>query len=169
MRSKNKGKAKEWLRAVIDAAVILLRMFVFLWPTKVEGVSMCPSVNDNDRVAICRFAAFADMYGRGDLVVFDMDDYKENMIKRIIAVGGDTVLIKDGNVYVNGELVHEDYIQGYTDGYVYMSVPTDSVFVMGDNREKSIDSRRFGTVKKDDIYGKVLLRYFPFNKITIFG
>ncbi|MFQ7261039.1 MAG: signal peptidase I [Christensenellales bacterium] len=50
-----------------------------------------------------------------------------------------------------------------------MSVPTDSVFVMGDNREKSIDSRRFGTVKKDDIYGKVLLRYFPFNKITIFG
>lgn len=89
--------------------------------------------------------------------------------KRIIAVGGDTVLIKDGNVYVNGELVHEDYIQCYTDGYIYMSVPTDSVFVMGDNREKSIDSRRFGTVKKDDIYGKVLLRYFPFNKITIFG
>ena len=147
----------------------LFIMFVFLWPTKVEGVSMCPSVNDNDRVAICRFAAVADMYGRGDLVVFDMDDYKENMIKRIIAFGGDTVLINDGNVYVNGELIHEDYIQGYTDGYVYMSVPTDSVFVMGDNREKSIDSRRFGTVKKDDIYGKVLLRYFPFNKITIFG
>ena len=169
MREENIRKTKEWLRSVLEAAAIIIIMFVFLWPAKVEGASMCPSVNDDDRVAICRFAAAAGLYGRGDLVVFNRDDYEENMIKRIIAVGGDTIHIKDGGVYVNGELLEEDYIQGRTDGDVYMLVPADCVFVMGENREKSIDSRSFGPVRKDDIYGKVLIRFFPFDEITIFA
>ena len=168
MREENIRSAKEWAHAILEAAAILLLLFVFLWPVKVEGVSMYPSINDEDRVAICRFAAKAGIYGRGDLVVFDDDDYTENMIKRVIAVGGDTLHITDGNVYVNGELLNEEYAEGYTEGDVYMVIPEGSVFVMGDNREKSIDSRFFGTVSTDDIYGRVLIRYFPLNKITIF-
>ena len=101
-------------------------------------------------------------------MVFDDDDYTENMIKRVIAVGGDTLHITDGNVYVNGELLNEEYAEGYTEGDVYMVIHEGSVFVMGDNREKSIDSRFFGTVSTDDIYGRVLIRFFPLNKITIF-
>ncbi len=159
---------KDWLQSFIEAGAIMLILFVFLWPAKVEGVSMSPSVNNGDRVAICRLAAKAKLYGRGDIVVFNSDDYTENMIKRVIAVGGDTIHITNGLVYVNGELLEEDYAHGYTDGDIYMSVESGHVFVMGDNREKSIDSRSFGTIEADDIYGRVILRFFPFNKITIF-
>ena len=108
------------------------------------------------------------MYEKGDLVVFDDEDYSQNMIKRIIAVEGDTLHIADGKVYVNGEEIEEDYAEGYTEGDVYMVIPQGCVFVMGDNREKSIDSRYFGVVNTDNIYGRVLMRFFPLNEIEIF-
>ncbi len=168
MRGEKRKALKEWGQAALEAGVILLIMFVFLWPARVEGISMSPSVNDGDRVAICRFAALAGMYGRGDLVVFDDSEYDENMIKRVIAIEGDTVHITDGSVYVNGELLEEDYAVGFTYGEVYMSVPADSVFVMGDNREHSTDSRTFGTVKEKDIYGRVIVRFYPLNEIKVF-
>lgn len=167
-RNGNKSALKDWTRSIAEAAVILAVLFVFFWPAKVEGVSMSPSVNDEDRVIICRFAAFAGLYGRGDLVVFDDEDYSRNMIKRIIAVEGDTLHISDGTVYVNGEQLEETYAQGFTDGDVYMVIPTDCVFVMGDNRERSIDSREFGVVEKSRIYGRVLLRFFPLDEMEIF-
>lgn len=158
----------EWIRSIIEAAIILAVLFVFFWPAKVEGVSMSPSINDDDRVIICRFAAYTGMYGRGDLIVFDDEDYTENMIKRIIAVGGDTLHISDGKVYVNGEELSEPYAAGYTEGDIYMVIPSGEVFVMGDNREKSIDSRYFGLVDMDEIYGRVLMRFFPLDQIEIF-
>lgn len=165
---KNRGALKDWARSIAEAAIILAVLFVFFWPAKVEGVSMSPSVNDDDRVVICRFAAFAGLYGRGDMVVFDDDDYSRNLIKRIIAVEGDTIHITGGKVYVNGEELDEPYADGYTNGEVYMVIPSDCVFVMGDNREESIDSRTFGVVEKEHIYGRVLLRFFPLDEIEIF-
>ena len=71
-------------------------------------------------------------------------------------------------VYVNGEELEEDYAEGYTEGDVYMVIPQGCVFVMGDNREKSIDSRYFGVISTDNIYGRVLMRFFPLNEIEIF-
>ena len=168
MGEEKTSELKEWLHAAAEAALILILLFIFLWPAKVEGVSMSPSVNDGDRVLICRFAAFMGLYGRGDLVVFDDDSYDENMIKRIIAVEGDTLHIDNGMVYVNGELLDEEYANGFTDGDIYMSIPSGTVFVMGDNREKSIDSRVFGTVNKKDIYGRVIGRFYPLNEIEVF-
>ena len=159
---------KEWIRALSEAVIIIALMFVFLWPVQVEGVSMYPLIENGDRVAICRFAGKTGMYDRGDIVVFRDDNYPENMIKRIIAVGGDTLKIENGTVFVNGAELNEVYAKGFTEGEYYDVVPSDSVFVMGDNREMSIDSREFGTVKKDKIYGRLILRFYPFNKIKIF-
>ena len=168
MHEGKRNILKEWIRSIIEAAIILAVLFVFFWPAQVEGVSMSPSINDNDRVIICRFAAYTGMYEKGDLVVFDDEDYSQNMIKRIIAVEGDTLHIADGKVYVNGEELEEDYAEGYTEGDMYMVIPQGCVFVMGDNREKSIDSRYFGVVSTDNIYGRVLMRFFPLNEIEIF-
>ena len=84
----------------------------------------------------------------------------------VIAVGGDTLRISGGQVFVNG--VESEYSFGYTDGDVYEVIPEGYVFVMGDNREKSVDSRVFGAVDTSDIYGRVILRFFPFDEIEIF-
>ena len=168
MREKNNKAVREWGQAVLEAGLILLVMFIFLWPARVEGVSMAPSVNNGDRVLICRFAAFAGLYGRGDFVVFDDSEYEENMIKRVIAVEGDTVHISGGKVYVNGECLNEEYATGFTKGDIYMAVPRGSVFVMGDNREHSTDSRVFGSVDEIEIYGRVIARFYPLDEIEIF-
>ena len=127
---------------------------------------MAPSVNDGDRVIICRLAGYAGLYGRGDLVVFDGDAYSENMIKRVIAVGGDTLRISDGRVFVNG--VESEYSFGYTDGDVYEVIPEGYVFVMGDNRRKAWTAVCSARVDTSDIYGRVILRFFPFDEIEIF-
>lgn len=71
MHEGKRNILKEWIRSIIEAAIILAVLFVFFWPAKVEGVSMSPSINDNDRVIICRFAAYTGMYEKGDLIVFD--------------------------------------------------------------------------------------------------
>lgn len=159
---------KDWAQSILEAAVIVLLLFIFLWPVSVVGVSMYPTLSDADRVVISRFSAKTGMYDRGDLIVFDADNYKEDMVKRVIAFGGEMLEIKDGKVYINDERLDEDYTLGYTDGDISMLVPEDTVFVMGDNRDESIDSRVFGSVDTDDIYGKVIFRFFPFNKLTLF-
>lgn len=159
---------KDWAQSILEAAVILLLLFIFLWPVSVVGVSMYPTLENADRVVISRFSAKTGMYERGDLIVFDADNYKENMVKRVIAFGGEMLEIKDGKVYINDDEVDEDYSLGYTDGEIRMRVPDDTVFVMGDNRAESVDSRIFGPIDTDDIYGKVVFRFFPFNKLTLF-
>lgn len=159
---------KDWAQSILEAAVILLLLYIFLWPVSVVGVSMYPTLNNKDRVVISRFSAISGIYERGDLVVFDADNYKEDMVKRVIAFGGEHLEIRGGKIYINDEELEEDYIFGYTDGEVSMEIPEDTVFVMGDNRTESVDSRVFGPVDSEDIYGKVIFKFFPFNKITLF-
>jgi signal peptidase I len=96
-------------------------------------------------------------------------DYRTNrLIKRVIAVGGDTIDIRDGQVYVNGELLDEPYVKGYTPGMAMeypLEVPQGYVFVMGDNRENSLDSRSFGPISLNSVEGKAIFRIYPFSKI----
>ena len=159
---------KEWVQSIAEAVVILLVLFIFLWPVSINGTSMEPSLENKDRVFISRFSAWTDSFEKGDIVVFDADDYDEDMVKRVIAVGGDYIEIADGNVYVNGEMLNEDYIAGSTYGNIKLNIDDDQIFVMGDNREKSTDSRYFGTIDRNDVFGKVIMRFFPLNEITIF-
>ena len=107
---------------------------------------------------------------RGDVIV--CEDYstglRKPIVKRIIALGGDTVEITADKVYVNGEELTEDYVNIDSDVYVYTpmscTVPEGEVFVMGDHRNNSSDSRVFGTVREDAILGKVIVRFYPFDK-----
>ena len=147
------------------AAVIILLSFVFRHSV-VDGDSMMNTLQDGEHLII------SDLFytpERGDIVVFE--DYsttlRKPLIKRIIAIEGDTVKIVGHSVYVNGELLEEDYIfvdYAYPQHVIELTVGEGEVFVMGDHRNASTDSRSFGTVDEDAILGKVILRFYPFSK-----
>ncbi|PIZ62345.1 signal peptidase I, partial [Candidatus Roizmanbacteria bacterium CG_4_10_14_0_2_um_filter_39_13] len=111
---------------------------------------------------------------RGDVVVFHSPkNHDIEFIKRVIGLSGDTILIENNEIYINGVLIPEKYISAKTtlvpgsfaqEG-VPIQVPNGQIFVMGDNRPRSSDSREFGTIPKDLIVGQVFYRYFPANKI----
>jgi signal peptidase I len=147
------------------AAVVLLLSFVFRH-AEVIGSSMDTTLANGEHLII------SDLFytpERGDIIVFEDHStiYKKPLIKRVIAVGGDHIRIKNGVVHLNGALLDESaYIRGaYTMGNVDMIVPDGEVFVMGDNRGASDDSRNnlIGTIDEDAILGKVILRFFPFD------
>lgn len=147
------------------ATVILLLSFVFRH-AEVKGHSMDTTLANGEHLII------SDLFytpRRGDIVVFSdySTIYREPLIKRIIAIGGDTVKISGGVVYVNGEPLDEsDYIDDvYMKNFNEITVPYGEVFVMGDNRDESDDSRNplIGTIDEDAILGKVIFRFFPFD------
>lgn len=106
------------------------------------------------------------------LTIYLTDDGKsKKIVKRVIGLPNDHIVVKNGSVYLNDKKLNENYIKdSYTDGSVDIIVPENEVFVMGDNRLESQDSRAIslGTINKSDILGKVVIRLFPFNKITPF-
>ncbi|WP_432665745.1 signal peptidase I [Wukongibacter baidiensis] len=163
----------EWIKTIVVAVVIALVITTFIRPTLVKGQSMYPTLEPNNYLIINKIPYMMHKPERGDIVVFKShlktDDGKEkDLIKRVVAVAGDNVVIKDGVTYINGEKQNEGYINGdFTSGDVEVEVPEGKVFVMGDNRQNSLDSRdpRVGNVDIETIIGKVLVRLFPFNEI----
>jgi signal peptidase I len=150
----------------ITLALVLFFAINFLSARiRVDGSSMEPNFHDGDYIIVNRMAYRAGEIERGDVVVFpyplnDEVDY----IKRVIGLPGDTIAIYSGVVYVNGEEITEPYIlEAQTDDRAEQTVPQDSVFVMGDNRNNSEDSRAWGFLKIEDIIGKAIFRYWPFD------
>lgn len=162
----------EWGKAILFAVVLGLLITQIIRPTLVSGDSMLPTLDDGDYLIIYRLAYALDDPEPGDVVVFHTDltttdGIKKDLIKRVIAVPGDRIIIEGGEVYVNGDLLDEDYIyEDQTRGTVDMLIPEGYIFVMGDNRGVSLDSRNpsVGLVPVEEILGKVVLRLFPFNK-----
>ena len=164
-------EAYDWIQSLISALLICVLVFVFvLRIMDVHGTSMFPTLNNGDKVLV------SDLFyepSRGDIVVFKKDSYDDNkaLVKRVVAVAGDVVNIdfEKGVVYVNGEALEEDYIDVLTttkiDFIGPQTVPDSCLFVMGDNRNASTDSRdkRIGMVDKRLVIGKVLLVVYPFN------
>ena len=164
-------EAYDWIQSLISALLICVLVFVFvLRIMDVHGTSMFPTLNNGDKVLV------SDLFyepARGDIVVFKKDSYDDNkaLVKRVVAVAGDVVNIdfEKGVVYVNGEALEEDYIDVLTttkiDFIGPQTVPDSCLFVMGDNRNASTDSRdkRIGMVDKRLVIGKVLLVVYPFN------
>lgn len=158
---------KEWGRVILRAAVVLAVLFYFCWPIRILGSSMEPTYSDGDILCFSRITSFWGNYEQGDVVVFDYftEGKKQTVLKRIIAVGGDTIQILPQGVFVNGQCLDEPYTMGETHGLVDMVVPENTVFVMGDHRDTSFDSRNMGVISLEDLKGKVIFSLFP-PKIT---
>ena len=164
-------EAYDWIQSLISALLICVLVFVFVVRIMdVNGSSMVPTLKNGDKVLV---SGLLYEPARGDIVVFKKDSYNDNkaLVKRVIAVEGDTVNIDfdNGIVYVNGEAVEEDYLDVSTntklDFIGPQTVPANCLFVLGDNRNASTDSRdkRIGMVDKRLVIGKVLLVVYPFS------
>lgn len=145
---------------VIILAVILIRTFI-ITPVQVEGRSMAPTLEDNQ---ILLLSKYKKNYKRFDIVV--IDDGNEKLIKRIIGLPGETLEVKDNQLYIDGKYVKEDFEHDDTKDFVYndkKEIPEGYYFVMGDNRDNSMDSRVFGAFSKDQILGVTTFSIFPFQ------
>ena len=155
----------EWVLPFLAALAIFLLINIFVGANRVSGSSMYPTYHDGQFAIMNKF--FYKNPNYGDVIIFHSDLENPNgileptkrLIKRIIALPGDTITVSSGSVYVNGEKLDETYLpEGtYTDGEItdYI-VPENSYFVMGDNRGNSTDSRYLGAISKEAIIGKVI-------------
>ena len=161
-----------WFRDLMLSVLIAVLVILFLYrPVKVEGTSMMPSLYDQERLFINQFSykfKLGDIK-RGDTVVFWFpEDTTKSYIKRVIGLPGDRVAVQDGFVVVNGKKLVENYVPAeYRDDRSYEPriVPPDQFFVLGDHRVSSNDSRAWGFVPRNYIYGKAVFVFWPPEKI----
>ncbi|MEA3406832.1 MAG: signal peptidase I [Chloroflexota bacterium] len=170
--SEKELPVKSWLRelveSVLPALVIVLVINVFLaQATRVEGQSMEPNLHNNQRLIIEKVTYRFNKPEHGDIVVLHPPQQSgEPLIKRVIGVPGETLEIHDGQVYIDGQVIDEPYLDQPTWGtFGPILVPEGHVFVMGDNRRASNDSRAFGVVAFEDIIGRAWVRYWPLSEI----
>jgi signal peptidase I len=159
-----------WLRDLMISLAISAFIIIFLYqPVKVEGTSMMPSLDDQERIFVNKYVYRLEPIQRGDIVVFRYPrDTSKSFIKRVIGLAGDRIRIDSGEVLVNGEALEEDYVPAaYADqrSYPETVVPANSYFVLGDHRTMSNDSRDFGPVNIGYIYGKAVFGYWPMDKM----
>jgi len=156
------------MRAALPAVLVALFINVFVTQAMVvQGPSMKPNLSYNQRVIVEK-VIYRFVHGprRGDVVVIDMPGEKELLVKRAVALPGETVAVQDGQVFINGQPLEEPWAirQGGVD-YPPTLVPPLHVFVLGDNREESRDSRYFGPVPVDQIGGQVRFIIWPLDRI----
>ncbi|MGC1477620.1 MAG: signal peptidase I [Terriglobales bacterium] len=159
-----------WVRDLLVSLAISAFISIFLYqPVKVEGTSMMPGLEDQERIFVNKFVYRWEPIERGDIIVFRYPrDTSKSYIKRVIGTAGDRIRIENGQVYVNGQAIDEEYVPSdYADARSYgeIVVPRDSFFVLGDHRTMSNDSRDFGTVNERFVYGKAVFGYWPMDKL----
>jgi signal peptidase I len=159
-----------WVRDLFISLAISAFIIIFLYqPVKVEGTSMMPSLEDQERIFVNKFVYRLEPIERGDIVVFRYPrDPSKSYIKRVIGTAGDRIRIDNGQVYVNDQPLDEDYVPAmYADSRSYPAtvVPPNCYFVLGDHRSMSNDSRDFGPVNQSYIYGKAVFGYWPMDKV----
>ena len=159
---------KDWLEAVIEVVLILLILFFLFWPVQVQGVSMEKTFFNNDRLILTRLI---NNFEKDDVIVISIQEEESfDIIKRVVAVAGDTVEIIDGSLFVNGKKESNTYSLGntYYKDDISVTIPKNHYFVLGDNREYSTDSRNFGTVEKEQIVGKIIMKILPINQFEVY-
>lgn len=163
-------------KIIIIAAVIVVPIRYFLFqPFFVRGQSMDPSFENGDYLIVDEITYKFRGPERGEVIVFKYpEDPSSRFIKRVIALPGEIIEIKNGDVTVYNEvgthLLNEDYLPSdlNTSGDLRVALRKDEYFVMGDNRPYSYDSRRFGLLSKEYIIGRVVIRAWPLNSLSIF-
>ena len=174
-----------WLIEVVETLGLTLIVFLVIQsfvaqPFQVRQTSMERTLEPDEYVLVDKLTPRFDPFHRGDIVVLHPpegweDEQGTPFIKRVIGVGGDTVEIHDGGVYINGDRLDEPYIYTEDDGSVQTTeaaqeswvIPDDELFLMGDHRQDSADSRAFGPVPKEHVIGRAWLRYWPFDHFGV--
>jgi len=154
-----------WIVVAVAAGCLLLAVIVGQVFQVAQGQSMAPTLDNQDRLIVNRLAYAMSSPQRGDVVMLRYPrDQRKMFVKRIIAVGGDSLRIEDGRVYVNDWLLEDGYVavSGRShDNLGTQVIPAEHYFLMGDRRNNSSDSRHWGLVKEDLILGRVSLRFWP--------
>jgi signal peptidase I len=179
-RERRRDASKKGGGGVLEFLVILVVSFVlvfgFVRPFVVEAfwipsASMVPTLKYGDRVLVNKFIYRFTEPERGDVIVFkSVQDDQQDLIKRVVGVSGDEVAVRGGRLFVNGERQREPYVNKKLPDRSFAApttVPGNHVFVMGDNRANSQDSRVFGPVPKENIEGKAFLRFWPPGRIGL--
>ncbi len=175
IESERSQRSRSWVKEIIQivliVALVRIGMDSFLPRYVVDGASMQPNFHTSERVIVDRITMLLAGPSRGDVVVLDSPKVQDELlIKRVIGLPNETITIQGGRVYVNGELLEEDYISGYCD---YSScngewnLGPDEFFVLGDNRSHSLDSHSFGPVSRSSIVGIARVRYWPLDEAEV--
>lgn len=176
--TKKKNEAWEWIKAIAIALALafFIRSFLFA-PFIVEGESMEYTLHDTEKLLVNKAIYHLREPQRGEVIVFHATE-KRDYIKRVIAVAGDTVEMKNDRLYVNGEEVEEAYLtekrrEAEEDGRLPLTedfsktVPPGHIFVLGDNRQHSEDSRHIGAVPVENVVGRSEFVFWPLNQIRM--
>jgi signal peptidase I len=158
-----------WKHIILDVVETLLLAAVLFFVinsvsarVRVDGFSMQPTLEDNELVLVNKMAYWLGQPNHGDIVVFRYPvNPSEDLIKRVIGLPGDIVKIQDGKVYINGLAVSEPYIAAAPEYYGEWVVPEGQLFVLGDNRNDSLDSHEWGVLPLENVIGKAVLIYWP--------
>jgi signal peptidase I len=169
---------RRWLRIVLrelaHVTIIILVLYAIinlLIPRfMVEGNSMEPNFHTHERVIVSRLDYVLGSPERGHVVVFEHEADKY-LIKRIIGLPGEQVDLHDGQVYINGNALSEEYVAGLCESFSCRdqswTLASDQYFVLGDNRNSSLDSHQFGPIREGQIVGRVRMRYWPLEKLDL--
>jgi signal peptidase I len=176
--STGKNEAWEWIKAlgIAIALAFLIRTFLFA-PFIVEGESMETTLHNGEKLVVNKAIYYLQPPQRGDIIVFHAEA-KRDYIKRVIAVAGDTVEVRNDQLYINGKLVDEPYLaknreaakadgEPLTGDVGPVKVPEGHIFVMGDNRRNSQDSRAIGPVNVDKVVGRAEFVFWPLSDIRL--
>lgn len=172
----------DWIKTFVVVIFIVLIVRTFFFANyMVHGESMMPTIENGERLIINKIGYEFSQPERFDLIVFHANE-ENDYIKRVIGLPGDHIEFKDDTLYINGEAYEEDYLEpfrkqhtsgAFTNDFTledvtgYSEIPEGKVFVLGDNRQNSMDSRQIGLITMDEIVGKANVRYWPINEFTI--
>lgn len=190
IQQKTKSQIREWVESIVIAAILALFIRTFIIQAfKIPTGSMIPTFEVGDRIFVNKFIygakiPFTDLSlpavrqpKRGDIIVFvSPEDHKKDFVKRLIALEGETVEIKDGKIYINGKAVEE--VLSIRSVYYYnggnygkdlrpVKVPKDCYYALGDNSKSSRDSRYWGFVPKKNLIGNVICIYWPIHRMKL--
>jgi signal peptidase I len=178
VQTKKKNEVWEWIKALAIAGILafIIRSFLFA-PFLVDGLSMMPTLENRERLIVNKFVYFLHTPQPGEIIVFHADAERD-YIKRVIAVEGQTVSMRNDVLYIDGKAVDEPYLNEYkedarrkgmllTEDFGPVEVPKGHIFVMGDNRQNSTDSRIIGPVEIDRVVGRADLVMWPLNQIRL--
>ncbi len=180
--AKKKNELWEWIKALLIAVVLaaFIRYFLFA-PIVVDGLSMMPTLHDQDRMIVNKFSYKIGKPERFDIIVFHAPEDKD-YIKRVIGLPGDKIEYRNDTLYVNGEAYEEPYLNDFKNQVIdgpltepftleevtgQEVVPEGHLFVMGDNRRYSKDSRHIGTIPMEKVLGSTSMIYWPLEDIRI--